>query len=74
MQEKRDAPLDVQVGEQLWTEAPQELRSRMWMALLQLQCPPFLLDSHKVGCKLCQLPAWQHADTAKLPAPPHVAV
>lgn len=34
-QETRDAPVDVQVGEQLWTDAPQELRSRLWMALLQ---------------------------------------
>ena len=48
VQEKRDAPVDVQVGEQLWTDAPQELRSRLWMALLQLPAFVLLLDSRQV--------------------------
>ena len=33
-QEERDAPVDVQIGPQLYERAPQELRSRLWMALL----------------------------------------
>lgn len=33
-QAERDAPVDVQVGPVLYEDAPQELRSRMWMALL----------------------------------------
>jgi hypothetical protein len=33
--EQRDHPVDVQVGPQLFEEAPQELRSRLWLALLQ---------------------------------------
>lgn len=35
LQEQRDAPVDVQVGFQVYEDAPQELRSRLWMALLQ---------------------------------------
>jgi hypothetical protein len=31
---ERDAPVDVQIGPQLYERAPQELRSRLWMALL----------------------------------------
>lgn len=34
MQEERDAPVDVQIGPQLYENAPQELRSRLWIALL----------------------------------------
>lgn len=34
MQAERDAPVDVQVGPQLVEAAPQELRSRLWLALL----------------------------------------
>lgn len=34
IQQQRDAPVDVQVGCQLYEDAPQELRSRLWMALL----------------------------------------
>eukprot|EP00884_Botryococcus_braunii_P004172 jgi/Botrbrau1/13756/Bobra.0056s0013.2 len=34
LQAERDAPVDVQVGPVLYEDAPQELRSRMWMALL----------------------------------------
>lgn len=34
LEEERDAPVDVQVGFQLYEDAPQELRSRLWMALL----------------------------------------
>ena len=33
-QAKRNAPVDVQMGGELWEDAPQELRSRLWMALL----------------------------------------
>lgn len=35
LQEQRDAPVDVQIGFQVMEDAPQELRSRLWMALLQ---------------------------------------
>jgi hypothetical protein len=35
LQEQRDAPVDVQIGFQVYEDAPQELRSRLWMALLQ---------------------------------------
>ena len=34
MQAKRNTPVDVQMGSELWEDAPQELRSRLWMALL----------------------------------------
>ena len=34
MQEERDEPVDVQIGPQLYERAPQELRSRLWIALL----------------------------------------
>ena len=34
LQMERDAPVDVQIGPQLYEHAPQELRSRRWMALL----------------------------------------
>ncbi|KAK9806524.1 hypothetical protein WJX73_006950 [Symbiochloris irregularis] len=34
LQAKRNAPVDVQLGGELWEDAPQELRSRLWMALL----------------------------------------
>lgn len=33
-QEERDEPVDVQIGPQLYEHAPQELRSRLWIALL----------------------------------------
>ncbi|GAB4814895.1 hypothetical protein N2152v2_001941 [Parachlorella kessleri] len=35
LEEQRDAPVDVQVGFQLYEDSPQELRSRLWMALLE---------------------------------------
>lgn len=35
MQAKRNTPVDVQLGGQLWEDAPQELRSRLWTALLE---------------------------------------
>eukprot|EP00887_Chlorella_sp_A99_P003329 scaffold26.g3329.t1 len=35
LQEQRDAPVDVQVGFVLYEDAPQELRSRLWMAVLE---------------------------------------
>ncbi|KAG7673898.1 hypothetical protein KSW81_007078 [Nannochloris sp. 'desiccata'] len=35
LQEQRDSPIDVQIGFQVMEDAPQELRSRLWMALLQ---------------------------------------
>ena len=35
IREQRDAPVDVQVGCQVYEDAPQELRSRLWMALLR---------------------------------------
>ena len=34
MQEERGEPVDVQIGPQLYERAPQELRSRLWIALL----------------------------------------
>jgi len=34
LDEEKDAPVDVQVGFQLFEDSPQELRSRLWMALL----------------------------------------
>ena len=34
IQEERDEPVDVQIGPQLYERAPQELRSRLWIALL----------------------------------------
>lgn len=34
LQARRDTPVDVQVGPFLWEDAPQELRSRLWIALL----------------------------------------
>ncbi len=34
LQAERDAPVDVQIGPQLVEEAPQELRSRLWLALI----------------------------------------
>ena len=33
-QARRDMPVDVQVGPFVWEDAPQELRSRLWIALL----------------------------------------
>lgn len=35
LEQQRDTPVDVQIGFQLYEDAPQELRSRLWMALLQ---------------------------------------
>lgn len=35
LQAKRNTPVDVQLGGQLWEDAPQELRSRLWTALLE---------------------------------------
>ncbi|KAA6417907.1 MAG: GTPase activator NB4S EVI5 [Trebouxia sp. A1-2] len=34
LEAERDAPVDVQIGPQLVEEAPQELRSRLWLALM----------------------------------------
>lgn len=34
LEAERDAPVDVQIGPQLVEEAPQELRSRLWLALI----------------------------------------
>ena len=42
MQARRDQPVDVQVGADLWEDAPQELRSRLWIALL---CNPHLIGN-----------------------------
>jgi hypothetical protein len=42
--EQRDAPVDVQVGDQLFEDAPQELRARLWMALLER---PELVDRYR---------------------------
>ena len=50
VQEKKSTPVDVQVGTQLWTEAPQELRSRLWLALLQQPALGFLLSDQQVWC------------------------
>lgn len=35
LEQQRDTPVDVQIGFQLYEDAPQELRSRLWMALLR---------------------------------------
>ncbi len=35
LQEQRDAPVDVQIGFLVMEDSPQELRSRLWMALLE---------------------------------------
>ncbi|KAL4457570.1 hypothetical protein ABPG75_012435 [Micractinium tetrahymenae] len=35
LREQQDAPVDVQVAFQLYEDAPQELRSRLWMAVLE---------------------------------------
>ncbi|KAK9818215.1 hypothetical protein WJX72_008962 [[Myrmecia] bisecta] len=35
LQAERDAPVDVQMGPVLYEDAPQELRSRLWLALLE---------------------------------------
>ena len=42
LQARRDQPVDVQVGADLWEDAPQELRSRLWIALL---CNPHLIGN-----------------------------
>lgn len=42
LQARRDTPVDVQVGPFLWEDAPQELRSRLWIALL---CNPHLIGN-----------------------------
>ena len=34
LEEQRDAPMDIQVGFSLYEDAPQDLRSRLWVALL----------------------------------------
>jgi hypothetical protein len=34
LDEQRDAPMDIQVGFSLYEDAPQDLRSRLWVALL----------------------------------------
>lgn len=44
LEQQRDAPVDVQVGFQLYEDAPQELRSRLWMALLE---HPELVARHR---------------------------
>ncbi|KAI3426937.1 hypothetical protein D9Q98_006881 [Chlorella vulgaris] len=35
LQEQQDAPVDVQVAFQLYEDAPQDLRSRLWIAVLE---------------------------------------
>ena len=63
VQEQRDAPVDVQVGFQLYEDSPQELRSRLWMALLE---HPDLVGEYQVrgpvlwhgGCKLTSVVFW----------------
>ena len=52
LQEQRDAPVDVQVGFQCYEDAPQELRSRLWMALLQH--PELVERYHAVERAGCQ--------------------
>jgi hypothetical protein len=47
LEEQRDAPVDVQVGFQLYEDAPQELRSRLWMAILE---HPKLVSDYQVRC------------------------
>ena len=59
--------MDVQVGQQLWTGAPQELRSRLWMALLALPAFSLVLDPQQVGCwigVLMQLQALHESSAA----------
>lgn len=49
LQAERDAPVDVQVGPVLYEDAPQELRSRMWMALLNDPNLTGYLSEERVG-------------------------
>lgn len=35
LEQQKDSPVDIQVGTQLFEDAPQELRTRLWMALLE---------------------------------------
>ncbi|KAI8114040.1 hypothetical protein M9434_002166 [Picochlorum sp. BPE23] len=35
LEEEKDAPMDVQIGFAVYEDAPQELRSRLWMALMR---------------------------------------
>ncbi len=51
LQEERDAPVDVQIGPQLYENAPQELRSRMWIALLDNNTL-----AHSVECSAVRSP------------------
>lgn len=48
MQVARDAPVDVQIGPVLYEDAPQELRSRMWWALLENPKLVSLLGTERV--------------------------
>ena len=59
MQAERDAPVDVQIGPQLVEEAPQELRSRLWLALID---NPQLCHTYDEG-KVCILQN-MHASTS----------
>ena len=63
LQARRDMPVDVQVGPFLWEDAPQELRSRLWIALLgnpmlignlveEKVCPPLTRLSMECTLKL----------------------
>jgi len=55
VQARRDTPVDVQVGPFLWEDAPQELRSRLWIALLT--------NPHLIG-NLVKEKVMQHLATA----------
>ena len=59
VQAERDAPVDVQIGPQLVEEAPQELRSRLWLALID---NPQLCHTYDEG-KVCILHS-THASTS----------
>lgn len=55
LQEQQDAPVDVQVAFQLYEDAPQDLRSRLWIAVLE---HPELCNEYQVSaCTL--LLRWQ---------------
>jgi hypothetical protein len=48
-QAERGAPVDVQIGPQLYEDAPQELRSRLWVALLDNASLARRVEASSVG-------------------------
>ena len=73
LQVARDAPVDVQIGPVLYEDAPQELRSRMWWALLENPKLVSLLGTERVSasgrhcmCTRVYLPSAVRACTTRL--------